>query len=151
MAWYINLIMYFATWGNSWGEDPGHGKNPRNNYGDGGWDENSSGGDQDQRCCNVFILAKGINISEILWVVGSLILCFINGSLDYSAILGNLIQILYLITECIGIHKKIKCLIIFGCVIRVLAQLVAIIFIIFVFISCFCQDVDYHFRYLFIC
>ena len=79
-----------------------------------------------------------------------MILCFISG-IDYS-ILGYMMQIFYLITEYIGIHKKIKCLITFSCVIRVLELLVAVIFIIFVFISYFCQESIYEdcqtFRYL---
>ena len=79
-----------------------------------------------------------------------MILCFIGG-IDYS-ILGYMMQIFYLITEHIGIHKKIKCLIIFSCVIRVLEQLVAVIFIIFVIITYLCQELIYEdcqtFRYL---
>ena len=151
-VWLISLIMYFSTWGNYWGEDPGHGKNPGNIYGDGNWDENSSGGDRDQCCCNVFILAKSLNITEILMVLVTMILCFIVGA-NYM-ILGYMIQIFYLIAEYIGIHKKIKCLIIFSCVIRILEQVLigTIISIIFVFISYFCQESIYEdcqtFRYL---
>ena len=140
--------MYFSTWDNSWGEDPGHGKNPGNIYGNGDWDKNSSGGDQDQCCCNVFFVLS--LFTEILLAVVTMILCFIGG-IDYS-ILGYMMQIFYLITEHIGIHKKIKCLIIFSCVIRVLEQLAAVIFIIFVIITYLCQELIYEdcqtFRYL---
>ena len=79
-------------------------------------------------------------------------LCFIGGT-NYM-ILGYMIQIFYLIAEYIGIHKKIKCLIIFSCVIRILEQVLigTIISIIFVFISYFCQESIYEdcqtFRYL---
>ena len=143
-AWHNNLIMYFSTWGYSWGEDPGHGIKPGNSYGNGDWDKNSSGG----LCYNVFFLLS--LFTEILLAAVTMILCFISG-IDYS-ILGYMMQIFYLITEYIGIHKKIKCLITFSCVIRVLELLVAVIFIIFVFISYFCQESIYEdcqtFRYL---
>ena len=143
-AWHNNLIMYFSTWGYSWGEDPGHGIKPGNSHGNGDWDKNSSGG----LCYNVFFLLS--LFTEILLAAVTMILCFISG-IDYS-ILGYMMQIFYLITEYIGIHKKIKCLITFSCVIRVLELLVAVIFIIFVFISYFCQESIYEdcqtFRYL---
>ena len=123
-----------------------------NIYGNGDWDKNSSGGDRDQCCCNVFILAKSLNITEIMLVLVTITLCFIVGA-NYM-ILGYMIQIFYLIAEYIGIHKKIKCLIIFSCVIRILEQVLigTIISIIFVFISYFCQESIYEdcqtFRYL---
>ena len=69
-------------------------------------------------CCNVFSLAKGLIIIDIGLVIG-MIWSFIRGRADYS-ILALLIQIAYLIAEYVGIDLKNKCLIIFGCVIRVL-------------------------------
>ena len=95
-------------------------------------------------CCNVFSLAKGLTITEIVWVVVTLILGFTVGSVDVSAfgILIPMIPIAYLVIECIGIHKKNKCLIIFGCVIRVLQQIFIVIFIALVFmLNVFFYDV----------
>ena len=86
-------------------------------------------------CCNVFSLAKGLTITEIVLVVVIIILGLIGGGgLDLN-ILVILIQIAYLVTEYIGIHKKNKCLIIFGCVIRVLEQILVIIFIILILLN----------------
>ena len=147
-VWHINLIMYFFTWGIYWREDLGHGKNPGNIYGNGDWDKNSSGGDLYQCCYNIFFLLS--LFTEILLAIVTIILCF-NGGIDLS-ILGYMMHIFYLITEYIGICKKTKCHIIFSCVIRVLEQLVAVIFIIFVIISYLCQELIYEdcqtFRYL---
>ena len=94
-------------------------------------------------CCNVFSLAKGLTITEIVLVVLTLILGFIGGiatggSVDVSP-LGILIHVAYLVTEYIGIHKKNKCLIIFGCIYRVLDQIFVVISIIHVFNSDICQ------------
>ena len=87
-------------------------------------------------CCNVYSLAKGLTITEIVWVVGTLILSFTVGSVNVSAlgILIPMIPIAYLAIEYIGIHKKNKCLIIFGCIIRVLQQFFVLIFITLLFI-----------------
>ena len=87
-------------------------------------------------CCNVFSLAKGLTITEIVLVVLTLILGFIGGSigLDFRT-LGILIHFAYVVTEYIGIHKKNKCLIIFGCVYRVLEQILVVIFIVYLFIN----------------
>ena len=97
---------------------------------------------------NVFILANGLTITETVLVLATLILVSISGSVDYRAeadysILVSLIQIAYLVTDYIGIHMKNKCLIIFGCLIRVLVQILVVISIIFVFrISDFCQEFE---------
>ena len=95
-------------------------------------------------CCNVFSLAKGLTITEIVWVVGTLILSFTVGSVNVSAlgILIPMIPIAYLAIEYIGIHKKNKCLIIFGCVFRVLQQIFIVIFIVLVFMLDDCQNLS---------
>ena len=84
-------------------------------------------------CCNVFRLAKGLTITEIVLVILTLSFSFTGGSIDLRP-LGILIHVAYLVTEYIGIHKKNKCLIIFGCVIRVLQQFFVLIFIALLFI-----------------
>merc|ERR1712223_339431 len=87
-------------------------------------------------CCNVFDLAKGLNIAEIFFVVECLVLSFILIGTGFYEIylipLGivNLIVISYLVTELIGIHTKNQCLIIFGCVIRTLKTISMITLII---------------------
>ena len=87
-------------------------------------------------CCNVFDLAKGLNIAEIFFVVECLVLGFILIGTGFYEIylipLGivNLIVISYLVTELIGIHTKNQCLIIFGCVIRTLKTISMTILII---------------------
>ena len=96
-------------------------------------------------CCNVFDLAKGLNIAEIFFVVECLVLSFIlicTGFYEiYLIPLGivNLIVISYLVTELIGIHTKNQCLIIFGCVIRTLKTISMTILIIHYsyFFQCF--------------
>ena len=96
-------------------------------------------------CCNVFDLAKGLNIAEIFFVVECLVLSFILIGTGFYEIylipLGivNLIVISYLVTELIGIHTKNQCLIIFGCVIRTLKTISMTILIIHYsyFFQCF--------------
>ena len=93
-------------------------------------------------CCNVFSLAKGLTITEIVWVVGTLILSFTVGSVNVSAlgILIPMIPIAYLAIEYIGIHKKNKCLIIFGCVFRAIVVISVLPSYYYVFSSYVCQQ-----------
>ena len=81
---------------------------------------------------NVYDLAKGLTIAEIFAIVGFLFCFILNGRLIYKPTyaLVILIHIACLVTECIGIHKKNKCLIIFGCVIRTLEQILMVFLII---------------------
>ena len=81
---------------------------------------------------NVYDLAKGLTIAEIFAIVGFLFCFILNGRLIYKPTyaLVILIHIAYLVAEYIGIHKKNKCLIIFGCVIRTLEQILMVFLII---------------------
>ena len=89
-------------------------------------------------CCNVFRLAKGLTITEIVLIIVYVIVVFIGSEIVEYSILAILIQIAYLVTEYIGIHMKNKCLIIFGVVIRLLEQtlLVIFVFVLFLFPDC---------------
>merc|ERR1711953_1031057 len=86
-------------------------------------------------CCNVFDLAKGLNIAEIFFVVECLVLSFI--------LIGTGFYEIYLIplgiVNLIVIHTKNQCLIIFGCVIRTLKTISMTILIIHYsyFFQCF--------------
>ena len=85
-------------------------------------------------CSNVYDLAKRLTIAEIFSIVGSIFGFILNGILNdrlyvlYALVI--LIHIAYLVAEYIGIHKKNKCLIIFGCVIRTLEQILMVFLII---------------------
>ena len=93
-------------------------------------------------CCNVFRLAKGLTITEIVLIIVYVIVVFIGSEIvEYStpySILAILTQIAYLVPEYIGIHMKNKCLIIFGVVMRLLEQtlLVIFVFVLFLFPDC---------------
>ena len=68
---------------------------------------------------------------EIVLTTLSIVGNLINGN---PLILVLLIQLAYLVVELIGIHMKNKCLILFGCVIRILETIVVLILIIIIFI-----------------
>ena len=82
-------------------------------------------------CSNIFNFAKVADKVEIVLTTLSIVGNLINGNV---LILGLLIQLAYLVVELIGIHMKNKCLILFGCVIRILETIVVLILIIIIFI-----------------
>lgn len=82
-------------------------------------------------CSNIFNFAKVADKVEIVLTTLSIVGNLINGN---PLILVLLIQLAYLVVELIGIHMKNKCLILFGCVIRILETIVVLILIIIIFI-----------------
>ena len=75
-------------------------------------------------CSNIFHFAKVADIVEIVLTTLSIVVNIINGNV---LILGMLILLPYLVVEFFGIHKKNKCLILFGCVIRILETTLVVI------------------------
>ena len=90
-------------------------------------------------CCNVFRAAKGLNLTEFVFILLGVILTFINSSIGLG-ILWPLLQLVYLAVEYYGIHKADKFLILFGCIIRVLQTIIIAILIIAFFAIPICPD-----------
>ena len=90
-------------------------------------------------CCNVFRAAKGLTLTEFVFILLGVILTFINSSIGLG-ILWPLLQLVYLAVEYYGIHKADKFLILFGCIIRVLQTIIIAILIIAFFAIPICPD-----------
>ena len=84
-------------------------------------------------CCNVFRAAKGLTLIEFVLILLGVILSFFNSSIGLG-IFWTLLQLVYLAVEYYGIHKEHKCLILFGCIIRIL-QMIIIAILIIVFLA----------------
>ena len=91
-------------------------------------------------CCNVFRAAKGLTLTEFVFILLGVILSFFNSSIGLG-ILWTLLQLVYLAVEYYGIHKEDKCLILFGCIIRVLQTIIAAILIIVFLAIPICPDI----------
>ena len=90
-------------------------------------------------CCNVFRAAKGLTLTEFVFILLGVILTFINSSIGLG-ILWPLLQLVYLAVEYYGIHKADKFLILFGCIVRVLQTIIIAILIIAFFAIPICPD-----------
>ena len=90
-------------------------------------------------CCNVFRAAKGLNLTEFVFILLGVILTFINSSIGLG-IFWTLLQLVYLAVEYYGIHKEHKCLILFGCIIRILQMIIIAILIIVFLVVPICPD-----------
>ena len=92
--------------------------------------------DSQNFCCgNIFIVAKVLTIAEIVWIIVSVV------SIKGYGKFGILLQLAYLAVEFYGIHKKNECLILFGCVFRILETICLVIWIIIVFYLYFSSEI----------
>ena len=77
-------------------------------------------------CSDIFRAAKVFTIAEIVLIIVSVIYVFMSGG-ENKETLSILLQLAYLAIEFYGIHKKNSCLILFGCVIRILETTLVVI------------------------
>ena len=91
-------------------------------------------------CCNVFRAAKGLTLTEFVLISLGVILSFFNSSIGLG-IFWTLLQLVYLAVEYYGIHKEHKCLILFGCIIRILQMIIIAIWIIVFLVVPICPDI----------
>ena len=90
-------------------------------------------------CCNIFRAAKGLTIAEIVLIFLGIIISFFDSAIGLG-IFWTLLQLAYLAVEYYGIHKENKCLILFGCVIRILETISIAILIIPIFVVPICPN-----------
>ena len=91
-------------------------------------------------CYNVFRAAKGLTLIEFVLILLGIILSFFNSSIGLG-IFWTLLQLVYLAVEYYGIHKEHKCLILFGCIIRILQMIIIAIWIIVFLVVPICPDI----------
>ena len=96
--------------------------------------------DSEKVCCcnNIFIAAKRFDIAEFVSTISIIVYLFNNVSEEF---LGLSIHLAFLVVEFYGIHKKNECLILFGCVFRILETICLVIWIIIVFYLYFSSEI----------